>query len=79
MIQLSRKTFERAREFLLTQARPLNRVLFEYQFKGVAADRVVAQLAHFQNEVGGFDRALEADLRTPSSSALATGIGLRML
>ena len=35
--------------------------------------------ARFQNEECGFGQALEPDLRTPSSSALATGIGLQML
>jgi hypothetical protein len=41
--------------------------------------RVTAALARYQNEDGGFGHALEPDARTPSSSALATGIGLRIL
>ncbi len=53
--------------------------MFEYRFEGSSAESVIAELAHFQNEDGGFGRALEPDLRTPSSSALATGIGLRTL
>ena len=79
MKQLSREAFGRARQFLITQARPLERALFEYRFEGATMDDVLAELAHFQNEDGGFGRALEPDLRTPSSSALATGIGLQML
>jgi hypothetical protein len=79
MIQLSREAFGRASQFLMTQARPLERALFEYHFEGATVDSALSELAHFQNEDGGFGRALEADLRTPSSSALATGIGLRML
>jgi len=79
MKQLSREAFDRARRFLKTQARPLDRALFEYRFKGGSAESAAAELARFQNEDGGFGRALEPDLRTPTSSALATGIGLRML
>ena len=79
MKQLSREAFERARQFLMAQARPLERALFEHRFKGATVGDVLAELAHFQNEDGGFGHALEPDLRTPSSSALATGIGLRML
>ena len=79
MKQLSREAFGRARQFVMAQARPLERALFEHRFEGSTVDGVLAELAHFQNEDGGFGQALEPDLRTPSSSALATGIGLRML
>jgi hypothetical protein len=79
MRQLSREAFGRARQFLVSQARPLERALFEHRFEGASVDGALAELARFQNEDGGFGRALEPDLRTPSSSALATGIGLRML
>jgi len=79
MKRLSREAFDRARRFLKTQARPLDRAIFEHRFEGGSAESVIAGLAHFQNEDGGFGRALEPDLRTPGSSALATGIGLRTL
>lgn len=79
MKQLSREAFERARSFLKTQARPLDRAIFEYRFENVSAGSLIVELAHYQNDDGGFGHALEPDLRTPTSSALATGIGLRML
>jgi len=79
MKQLGREAFGRARQFLVTQARPLERALFEHRFEGTSVDGALGALARFQNKDGGFGQALEADLRTPSSSALATGIGLRML
>ena len=79
MKRLSREAFGRARQFLLTQSRPLERALFQHRFEGAAVEGVLDELARFQNEDGGFGRALEPDSRTPSSSALATGIGLRML
>jgi hypothetical protein len=79
MKRLSREAFARARQFLKTAARPVERAMFEHLFETGPADRVTVELARFQNEDGGFGQALEPDLRTPSSSALATGIGLRML
>jgi hypothetical protein len=79
MKSLNPEQFMRARTFLKTQARPLDCALFEYRFEAAPADRAIAELARYQNGDGGFGRALEPDLRTPSSSALCTGIGLRVL
>ncbi len=79
MKYLKREQFDRARRFVKTQARPLDRVTFEYRFEAASVEDVLAELAHFQNDDGGFGRALEPDMRTPSSSALATEIGLRVL
>jgi len=79
MKQLSREAFDRARDFIKAQARPLDRALFKHRFEGASADLVTVDLARFQNDDGGFGHALEPDLRTPTSSALATEIGLRTL
>lgn len=76
---LSPEQSRRAREFLKTEARPLDRALFEHRFEGAPAHHVLVELAQYQNEDGGFGHALEPDVRTPSSSALATGIGLSVL
>ncbi len=79
MKRLSPEQFHRARHFLKTEARPLDRALFEHRFEGAPADRVTEALAPYQNADGGFGHGLEPDVRTPSSSALATGIGLTVL
>jgi hypothetical protein len=79
MKRLSPEAFARARRFLKTEARPVDRARFEYRFERASAEHVLPELARFQNEDGGLGRALEPDLRTPSSSALATGLGLRVL
>ncbi len=79
MKRLSPEQFYQARRFLKTEARPLDRALFEHRFEGGPADRVAKELVTYQNIDGGFGHALEPDVRTPSSSALATGIGLGML
>jgi hypothetical protein len=79
MKRLTREQFHLARQFLKTEARPLDRALFEYRFETAPAERVTEHLAPYQNTDGGFGHALEPDVRTPSSSALATGIGLGIL
>jgi hypothetical protein len=79
MKQLTPQAFQRARAFLETQARPLDWAIFAHRFEGAPAEEVVSALAAFQNDDGGFGHALEPDVRTPSSSALATGIGLDVL
>jgi len=79
MHRLSRQAFERGRAFLKAQARPLDRALFEHRFEAAPAEAVVAELGRYRNDDGGFGHALEPDVRTPSSSVLATGIALRIL
>ena len=79
MKRLNREAYQRAREFLLTQARPLERTLFATHFEDGERESVFDELARFQNADGGYGRALEPDVRTPSSSALATGIALALL
>jgi hypothetical protein len=79
MKELSHEGFERARDYLMTEARPLDHALFEHRFEGAAPETVLAELTRYRNEDGGFGRALEPDVRTPTSSALATGIALGVL
>ncbi len=76
---LNSEPFKRASQFIKTQARPLERAIFEYRFEAGPTSAVIAELGHYQNPDGGFGHALEPDLRTPSSSALATGHVLTIL
>ena len=76
---LSAERFARARSFLAEQARPRERALFRFHFAGGTAGDVLRELAAFQNPDGGFGRALEPDLRTPDSSAIATTHGLQIM
>lgn len=79
MRQLSAAQFTRAVDFIYEQGRPLERALFTWHFHGSERQVVLRTLAAFQNDDGGFGNALEPDLRTPLSSALATGIALNLL
>ena len=72
------KTFAKAREFLLTRARPLERARFRLHFGGEPVTEARTALAAFQNTNGGFGHALEPDLRLPGSSALATLVAFEL-
>jgi hypothetical protein len=57
----------------------VDRARFAFHFEHGPPSAVVQALAAFQNEDGGFGHALEPDLRTPASSAIATATGLAIL
>ncbi len=79
MKPLAPEAYGRARKYLKTQARPIERALFERFFEGGSSEAVIEALAPFQNADGGFGHAFEPDMRSPSSSALATGHALDWL
>jgi hypothetical protein len=76
MRKLSSEQFSKARDFLLTKARPLDRAMFRFEFEQGSASDVLKELEIFQNEDGGFGNALEPDFRLPDSSAMASTIAL---
>jgi hypothetical protein len=79
MRSLSAEAFGRAKDYLMTSGRPLERARFKYLFEDGSLEEVAAALAAFQNPDGGFGHALEPDAFTPTSGALATSIGLGVL
>ena len=79
MGMLSSEAFVRAARFLDEVARPLEAARFRHAFEGAPAGPAIEALGAYQNEDGGYGRALEPDLRTPSSSALATSQALLSL
>lgn len=79
MRRLGSEGFAHAAAFLRGEARPLEQALFAFRFEGGSGRAVLEALGPFRNDDGGFGRALEPDVRTPSSSALATALGLGVL
>jgi hypothetical protein len=79
MKKLEKKDYQRAQEYLLQAARPLEKAVFKLEFNQGGVDDVLIQLEKFQNPDGGFGKALEPDLRTPTSSALCTEMALRYM
>ena len=78
-MQLTRERQEAARAFIQAHARPLERALYAHYFEGAGAAAALAALAAYQNPDGGFGHAIEPDLRTPASSAIATTVALQTL
>lgn len=66
------KTITRARSFIYRQARPIDLFRWRYLFEGGKQADVLAALAHYQNEDGGFGHALEADSWNPQSTPIQT-------
>lgn len=77
--RLSQEKQMAARNFLLTQGRPLEQAKYLWLFEGGSVDEVYHALAAYQNPDGGFGHGLEPDLQTPDSSALATSVALQTL
>ncbi|GAA1414544.1 hypothetical protein GCM10009662_61150 [Catellatospora coxensis] len=57
---------------MFEQGRPLDRARLRFHFESGPARVVLDELVSYQNDDGGFGHALEPDLRTPVSSAVAT-------
>ncbi|MCG7409080.1 hypothetical protein MH117_16805 [Paenibacillus sp. ACRRX] len=65
--------------FLKQEARPLERVLYEWEFEAGSVEAVIEQLALFQNKDRGFGKALEPDIRMNNSSVIATTVALQTM
>lgn len=79
MEQLLKEQYQHAVTFLKTNARPLEKAIYEFEFENGSRERVLEELKVYQNEDGGFGNGLEPDFRCEASSALATTIGLQLL
>lgn len=79
MERLTPENFQRARNFVMTEGRPIDQARWRYFFEAGSADEVWSALAKFQNDDGGFGHALEPDYRAPFSSVLATQTALHIL
>lgn len=69
----------RAREFILTHARLLERRLFHVHFEGADPFHVREVVRAYQNRDGGLGHALEPDVRCAESQPLFATIGLGAL
>jgi hypothetical protein len=80
MKQLGGEAFERARQFLIEQARPLERAFFKHRLEGATMDGALAELARFQNRDGGFGLSALSGALSPNSGAATqrqAGVPLR--
>jgi len=79
MKTLSKAQFANALDYISRCARPLERATASMRYEAGDKQAVLDALRAFQNGDGGFGHGLEPDVRTPSSSALATALALRVL
>ena len=79
MKQLTGEAYSRARAYVLNHGLDLDRSLFTFRSESGTREQVFDALASYQNEDGGFGRALEPDLRSDLSSVYATSQGLSLL
>ncbi len=79
MPNLSTHAFEKASEFIVRNARPVDRTQFEYHFGNGSVDRIIEELAKYQNDDGGFGHAIEPDIRMPDSSPFLGTLAFQVL
>ena len=79
MKKLSKALFSKIDSYMNSEARPLERTIFNYYFNASSADDILDSLEPFQNSDGGFGNGLEPDFKLMQSSPMATSIGLRHL
>lgn len=70
---------DRARDFILREARLIDRRLFEVWFEGGDPQAVLAALRAYQNPDGGFGHALEPDTRSSISQPLYVEVALEYM
>jgi hypothetical protein len=79
MKKLSKTLFSKIDNYMNSEARPLERTIFNYYFKDSSDNDILNSLETFQNSDGGFGKGLEPDFKLMQSSPMATSIGLRHL
>ncbi|MCO5186935.1 MAG: hypothetical protein M9918_01845 [Anaerolineae bacterium] len=78
-MKLSAENFTKARTYIFTQGRDLERTQFSYYFESGSADAVLDALADYQNSDGGFGNAIEPDIRCEPSTPIGTTVALQIL
>ncbi|MCU9614755.1 hypothetical protein OEV98_14520 [Caldibacillus lycopersici] len=71
--------YQLAANFIVTNARPLEKALYLFEFADGNREDVIRELQKFQNDDGGFGHGLEPDFRTENSSALASSVAMQIL
>jgi hypothetical protein len=76
---LDNAIIDKGTNFIWSNARLLERVIFEYAFFKGSSARILSALRAYHNDDGGFGHALEPDLRAPDSHPLFIEFGMRTL
>lgn len=79
MKKLSKSLFDRISEYMIEEARPLEKAIFDFYFNNSDGEDLLDALEEFQNIDGGFGHGIEPDFKLIESSPMGTSIGLRYL
>ena len=71
--------FQKAKEFIHRNARPLDFARWQYHFENGSKEAVLNALSYYQNKDGGFGHALEPDAWNPNSSPIQTWFATEIL
>lgn len=78
-MKLSKEKYLKARDFILTNARMIERRLFQFHFENDTADGVYHAVYAYRNSDGGFGHGMEPDTASPESQPLFSIMALETL
>ena len=78
-MKLSRENFLKARDFILTNARMIERRLYQFHFENDGAEGVYHAVYAYRNSDGGFGHGMEPDTASPESQPLFSIMALETL
>ncbi|MCA0931350.1 hypothetical protein LCM02_02725 [Lutimonas saemankumensis] len=78
-MKLSKNNYKKARDFILTNARMIERRLFQFHFENHGPDGVFHAVYAYRNSDGGFGHGMEPDTASPESQPLFSIMALETL
>ncbi|MDW3194513.1 MAG: hypothetical protein R8G66_19200 [Cytophagales bacterium] len=78
-MNLTKPGFQKAKDFILTNARMIERRLFQYHFEGDGPEGVFHAVYAYRNSDGGFGHGMEPDTASPESQPLFSIMALETL
>lgn len=78
-MKLSKNNYLKARDFILTNARMIERRLFQFHFENDSPDGVFHAVYAYRNSDGGFGHGMEPDTSSPESQPLFSIMALETL
>ncbi len=78
-MKLSRDNYLKARDFILTNARMIERRLFQFHFENDGPEGVFHAVYAYRNTDGGFGHGMEPDTASPESQPLFSTMALETL
>ena len=75
-MKLSKENYLKARDFILTNARMIERRLFDFHFENGGQEGVFHAVYAYRNADGGFGHGMEPDTASPESQPLFSVMAL---